>query len=75
VVIPEANPNAFRIFQRDVTRICDYFFTQGIVSYPHRLAEQLWKAYGHRVRQDVHPACLDPEDPKDYQLWKSQVGS
>lgn len=72
VVIPGANPNAFRIFLRDVTRICEFFATQGIVSYPRRLAERLWIAHGHRVIPEIHPAHLDPEDPQDRKLWKRQ---
>lgn len=72
VVIPGGNPNAFRIFLRDVNRICEYFASQGIVSYPRRLAERLWTAHGHRLTPEIHPAHLDPDDPRDYEAWKRQ---
>src|SRR3972149_3978522 len=38
VVSPEVNPLAYRIFERDVTRICDYFAGQGIHANPRHLA-------------------------------------
>jgi RIO kinase 1 len=39
------NTNAYSIFQRDVTRVCEYFTTQGVDYDPLALSEQLWKRY------------------------------
>lgn len=38
-----SNRNAFRIFQRDVTRVCEYFESQGKVTDAEVLARDLWK--------------------------------
>jgi RIO kinase 1 len=48
VVAPRINNNAFRIFERDIVRICEYFNRQGAPSSPKRIARDLWTAYGHR---------------------------
>lgn len=39
------NSQAFRILQRDVKRICDYFSQQGVSCNPHRITSQLWENY------------------------------
>ena len=69
---PEANPSAFRIFQRDVLRVCEYFTRHGVRCQPHRLAADLWTAYNHRLTPEVHPAYLNAEDEKDVAIWKAQ---
>jgi len=46
VVAPRINSNAFRIFERDVVRICEYFNRQGVRSSPKKIARDLWKAHG-----------------------------
>jgi RIO kinase 1 len=45
VVNAEANPNAPDIFERDVTRVCDYFARQGVeaAEKPGRIARRLWE--------------------------------
>ncbi len=72
VVPPEANPLAWTIFLRDVTRICQYFNSQGIRSNPRKLASELWTSYGHRVIKEVDPRDLDPENNEDRHLWEKQ---
>jgi RIO kinase 1 len=42
-VNPYKNPNAYRIFARDVERICQYFEPYGIDTRPALLARDLWK--------------------------------
>ena len=42
-VNPYKNPNAYRIFERDVERICRYFEPYGIDTRPALLARDLWK--------------------------------
>lgn len=67
---PHSNTNAFRIFERDVLRVCEYFARQGIKSRPHKLAADLWKANGHRLGPQVHPALLNDEDEGDRAYWE-----
>lgn len=55
VVSPGANPAAFRIFQRDVRRICEYFARQGLDSDAEGLARTLWESQGLHI----------PEAPPD----------
>jgi len=70
VVSPEHNRSAYVIFERDVTRLCEYFIEQGLTLNPHRLATDLWTSHGYHVRPEVHPALLDADDPGDRKLWK-----
>ena len=72
VVQPDSNPAAWSIFLRDMTRICQYFASQGLRRDPRKLAAELWTAHGHRVVQEVHPRDLDPEDRDDRRLWARQ---
>jgi RIO kinase 1 len=72
VVPPEVNPAAWTIFLRDVTRICQYFHSQGIPSNPRKLATDLWTSHGHRVIKEVDPRDLDAEKKEDRHLWEQQ---
>ena len=42
VTLSESNHNAYRIFQRDVRRVCEYFASQGVTSDPQQIATDLW---------------------------------
>jgi RIO kinase 1 len=68
---PRINRNAYRIFERDVLRICDYFSRQGVESEPRRLASDLWRAFNLRVIPDVHPGMLDSENEVDRTYWEN----
>lgn len=72
VVHPETNPSAWVIFLRDVTRVCQYFASQGVRNNARKLAADLWTSHGHRVAREVHPSLLDAEDPRDRKLWEKQ---
>ena len=72
VVQPESNPAAWAIFLRDVTRICQYFASQGIKRDARKLAIELWTSHGYKVMKEVHPADLDAENPQDRKLWAKQ---
>jgi RIO kinase 1 len=72
VVAPESNPSAWRIFERDVLRVCQYFAAQGIKINARQLAVRLWTAQGHKVVEEVHPRHLDPDKPDDRRLWEKQ---
>jgi RIO kinase 1 len=47
VISPRVNRHAYRIFGRDVRRICDYFGAQGVRANAERLAEDLWVSNGY----------------------------
>jgi RIO kinase 1 len=70
VVFPERHPAAFQIFQRDITRLCAYFESQGMHNDPVSLAAGLWKNAGYRLRSEVHPAAMNAEDPQASDLWR-----
>ena len=74
VVSPKGNRNAFSIFSRDVTRLCEYFARQGLVTNPSGLALDLWTRHNYKPRQEINPRLLDPEDGKDRRLWEDQKG-
>lgn len=69
---PEQNRNAYRIFERDVIRICEYFTRQGVTSSPHRLAADLWTSHRYKLDPEIHPSLLDEQDERDVAYWKSQ---
>lgn len=73
VVQPESNPAAWSIFLRDITRVCQYFASQGLRRDARRLAADLWTSHGHRVVKEVEPSQLDPDDPQDRKLWQKQA--
>jgi RIO kinase 1 len=72
VIDVEANPAAWTIFQRDVTRICQYFASQGWKRDARKLAADLWTSHGHHIVKEVHPGHLDADNPKDRKLWEKQ---
>lgn len=72
VVSPESNPMAWTIFQRDVTRVCQYFQAQGVRVNPRKLAADLWTSHGHRIFKEVHPGDWDAEKKEDRRLWEKQ---
>ena len=53
VTSSEANSNAFTILKRDVTRVCEYFASQGVPSDPDALTSELWAK--HIVVDDLMP--------------------
>ncbi len=69
---PDENRNAYRIFQRDVLRVCEYFAGQGVHSDPLGLARQLWLAQGRRIAPEIDPLYLDPEKREDRRAWEKQ---
>jgi len=70
VISPHENRNAYRIFERDVTRVSEYFTRQGLMIKPHKLAAEIWTSHGYRLGPDVHPSLLDEESEADRAYWK-----
>ncbi len=63
VVSVRGNRNAYAIFERDVTRLCEYFIDRGLNLEPRRLAADLWTAHGYPLRPEVPPKLLEVADP------------
>lgn len=70
---PRINSNGFRIFERDLVRVAEYFAHQGARVEPHRLAAELWTSHGFRLTPDVHPRLLDDQDEADRLFWKKMI--
>lgn len=70
---PEENHNAYRIFARDIQRVCEYFSHQGVQTDAYRLAEKLWLARGRKLVPEVQPIYLDPEKMEDRKVWERQT--
>ena len=68
---PQVNSNAYRIFERDILRVCEYFHRQGAPSQPHQLAAELWTSHGLRLAPDIHPRFLNDQDEADRAYWNS----
>lgn len=45
VTNPYSNHNAYDIFKRDVSRVCEYFADQGVKTDADALAERFWQTY------------------------------
>ncbi|HWQ84390.1 MAG TPA: RIO1 family regulatory kinase/ATPase [Anaerolineales bacterium] len=72
VVDPDQNVNAYWIFERDITRLCEYFSPYGIKSNAPRLAASLWRNRGWRIEHPVDPAYLDADRPEDRRYWNHE---
>lgn len=68
---PRQNRNAYAIFERDVTRVCEYFNRQGVKSDPKPLARRLWTSHCHPLTPDFDLALLDPDDEDDTAFWEN----
>ncbi|MCD4674045.1 MAG: hypothetical protein K8R77_15385 [Anaerolineaceae bacterium] len=69
-VSPKENRNAYLIFQRDVTRVCEYFTQQGVHSNPRAIADKLWRKYRYNTMPDMDPHFLNADSEDDVALWK-----
>jgi len=59
---PDHNRNAYSIFCRDLTRLCEYFQSQKLSCDPTHLAEDLWTKHGYKIRQPVDPRLMSMND-------------
>ena len=64
--------DAWTIFLRDMTRVCQYFASQRLKRDARKLASDLWTSHGHKITREVHPQHLDPEKKEDRSLWEKQ---
>jgi RIO kinase 1 len=70
VVSPTSHRSAWKIFSRDITRLCEYFTRQGLPTDADSLAVELWKSHGYLLRPEVPLDLLDAADPVDRQYWQ-----
>lgn len=70
VIDPRSNRSSYTIFQRDITRICQYFISQGVRANPQKLARDLWSSHGYLTAPEVHPTLLDGDDQGDRKYWE-----
>ena len=63
-VDPRQNADAWDIFQRDVTRLCQYFQRYGLGRHPLRLAGELWDHYAY-PRGPEAPPEVEPGDEEE----------
>jgi len=54
-VDPYVNPKAFQMFERDVTRVCQYFARYGLCTDARQLAREMWR---RNVRRDTSEVFL-----------------
>jgi RIO kinase 1 len=73
VIFTRKHPAAFRIFRRDLQRLCAYFQSQGVDCQGDSLAAALWKKAGNRIRPEVNPAALEANDPAAARLWQESL--
>jgi RIO kinase 1 len=68
---PNENRSAYRIFERDVLRVCEYFQRQGVKNNPRKLSADLWQKHQFRFVSLVDPKMIgeDREDERD--IWES----
>jgi RIO kinase 1 len=64
---PLVNRNAFTVFQRDLTRLCEYFHAQGLPCDPNKTSEDLWQKHGFKINQPGDPGLFTPEDLEKYE--------
>jgi len=66
---PQQNANSFRIFERDVVRICEYFNHQGVRADGRQIAARMWMDHHYRIIPALDPRFLDAESDEDRQVW------
>jgi RIO kinase 1 len=65
---PWKHPNPYPIFKRDVTRICQYFRSQGLDKPENQIASTLWEKYGHPFTPEIHPSLLERDEEDENQI-------
>jgi len=58
-ISPHENRSAYRIFLRDVRRICEYFSAQGVRCDAAKIARDMWTAHHLKLAPELDPHWLD----------------
>lgn len=70
-VRPTENRSAYRIFERDVVRVCEYFQHQGVRSNPRQLAAEMWRRSDQPIVPLVDPKALGEDNDSERDIWES----
>ncbi len=66
VVESKENPHAYKIFQRDIQRVCEYFADQGVACDAGSIVKEMWDRY----------AAVEPLDElADLSRWAEENGA
>ncbi len=69
-ISPLVNQNAYTIFERDITRICEYFQRQRVSSNPKEIAAKMWAGHQYQMFPELDPRYLDDENEDDRRQWE-----
>lgn len=64
VIDSRTNPSAFAVLQRDITRVCEYFASQGVDADADVIADRLWKHFmtGSTLNQMADASLFETDD-------------
>ena len=71
---PNQNRNAWNIFQRDVTRVCQYFRRQGVEADAFDIAKKLWINNLHQVDFEDFPELETMDESISFEQTASSNG-
>lgn len=59
-----SNPSAYPVLLRDITRVCEYFATQGVTADAQDITDRLWQHYGGQgtLNQAADASLFEHED-------------
>jgi RIO kinase 1 len=69
---PGQNPSDYRIFERDVVRVCEYFARMGVESQPRELAARMWMDHQYRLTPQMDPRLLADDIDADEPDWEDE---
>jgi RIO kinase 1 len=72
---PNQNRSAYRIFERDVYRVCEYFQRQGVKNNPRKLSADLWTKHQYAFTPPVDPKILGEDNDDEREIWESLKNS
>ncbi len=70
-VHPDENRSAYRIFERDVVRVCEYFRRQGVHSNPRQLAAEMWQRHNQPFIPQIDPKIIGEDNESERDIWES----
>lgn len=62
VISPSRHTAAWKIFNRDITRLCEYFTSQGLQTDPAEVASRLWQSHGFQPATQTQTDWQDGGD-------------
>ena len=68
---PNINSSSFKIFERDVVRVCEYFQRRGVRTNGPKLAAEMWESHHLRKVPLIDPKMLGEEQEDERGVWES----